>query len=233
MNLLSIIVPVYNEKNTILTVVQKALEVPLPKDFSREIIIVDDGSTDGTRESLNRFKSDSHVRIFPMSQNQGKTAAVVKGLEEARGEVLLIQDADLEYDPKYYPALLEPIIAGKSKVVYGSRFMGKIQGMTFINRWANRLSCLTINSIFHTKITDFHTGFKVFRKEVLVGIQIRSRHFSIDTELTVKILKNGFSILEIPIDYRARTKEEGKKITWAKAIESYCELLKHSFQKSA
>ena len=166
MPLLSILIPVYNEQNTILTVIKKALDVPLPAGVEREIIAIDDGSTDDTGRLLETLKSNPRVCTIKLKKNQGKTAAVVQGLAAAKGDILLIQDADLEYDPKYYPELVAPILAGQEKVVYGSRFLGRIQKMTFINWFANRISYLTINGIFKTRISDFHTGFKVFAREI-------------------------------------------------------------------
>ncbi|MDO8580985.1 MAG: glycosyltransferase family 2 protein [Candidatus Omnitrophota bacterium] len=224
--ILSIIIPVYNEEATIATIIERVLAVPFPAGFTKELVIVNDGSNDGTQEKLKAFSLNPQCRIFSLDKNQGKTAAVKLGLAQAAGDYIVMQDADLEYDPSYYPSLLEPILQGKADVVYGSRFQGTIQHMTFINRAANTISNLTINLLFHTRITDFHTCLKMFKRQALQGIDITSHHFSFDTEITVKLLKKGYTIHEVPIQYKARSREEGKKINWRTAIESYFVLLK-------
>jgi glycosyltransferase involved in cell wall biosynthesis len=223
---LSIIIPVYNEEMTILAIVQEAQNTILPKDIKKEIIIVNDGSTDSTADQLNKINHSPAVRIFHLASNQGKTAAVKHGLTQSTGDIILIQDADLEYSPSHYSALLEPILRGKASVVYGSRFKGQITGMTFINRLANRISNLTINMLFGSHLTDFHTCFKMFKRDALKTIDITSQNFIFDTEITAKLLANGYEIYEVPIIYNARKRSAGKKITWRLALETYFFLIK-------
>lgn len=226
---LSVIIPVYNEKNTVAMVAREALAVALPEPLKREILIIDDGSTDGTNDELKQFQSDPRVKIFLNEKNQGKTAAVRLGIQHATGDIILFQDADLEYSPANYPDLLAPILNHRADVVYGSRFLGKIQNMTWINRLANKISMLTINLLYGSQITDFHTCFKVLKKEILTQIPITSKRFSFDTEITARLLKKGYTIYEVPINYIARSKVEGKKITWGAALETYFFLLKYWF----
>lgn len=225
---LSIIVPVYNEAKTILEIIEKIQNVNLQAGVSKEIIIVNDGSTDGTTEKLRSLES-SHPGIMILSQtpNQGKTAAVKFGIAKASGDFILIQDADMEYDPQHYPLLLEPLLRGWADVVYGSRFKGHIRGMTLINRIANEISNKTINILYGTHLTDLHTCFKVFKNHVLKRIEIVSENFTFDTEISVKLLASGYSIYEVPIDYTARKHSEGKKISWGTAVASYLFLLKY------
>lgn len=229
---LSIIIPVYNEAKTILKVIQKVQEVTLPEGITREILIVDDGSTDGTKEILEQIPPDPALRIFFQKQNQGKTAAVKIGITQATGDFIITQDADLEYDPRFYPMLLEPILKQKADIVYGSRFKGHREGMTFINWLANKISNFTMNSFFHSHLTDFHSGFKLFKSDILKNIKITSENFTFDTEITARLLDQGYSIDEVPIEYSARTKAEGKKITWGSALETYFFLLRYFFTSS-
>ncbi len=217
---LSVIIPVFNEKDTVVRVAMEVLTTPLPGQIDREVIVVDDGSTDTTRESLNALRSNPAVKVFSLDKNQGKTFAVMHGIAQSTGEIILIQDADLEYSPKDYYALLEHMLAGAG-IIYGSRFMGSIRGMTLTNRIANRISTLTINLLYRASLTDIHTCMKIFRREVLDKVTICSRSFGFDTEFTCKILKAGYSIVERPIAYIARSKKDGKKITWLAAINAY------------
>ena len=226
---LSIIIPVYNERQTILQVIQRVEGVVLPKGITKEILAVDDGSTDGTKEILKQLPFNPDIKIFLQSQNRGKTAAVKLGILEATGDFIIIQDADLEYDPRFYPSLLEPVLKQKAAIVYGSRFKGRKEGMTFINWAANKISNFTMNSLFHSHLTDFHNGFKLFRSDILKNIKITSKNFTFDTEITARLLDQGYSIDEVPIEYRARTRAEGKKITWGAALETYFFLLKYRF----
>lgn len=228
---LSIIIPVYNEEQTIGQVVDQVLAVTLDPAVTKEIIIVDDGSTDRTAGILQSYIQQPSVRVITLKSNRGKSGAIIEALRQITGDVVLIQDADFEYLPSQYPVLLDPILKEGAEVVYGSRFLGSIKNMTFINRWANRISTMTVNCLYQCSITDLHTGYKVFKKEILAKFELTSQRFSLDTELTCKILKAGYTITEIPIVYRARSKAEGKKITWGSALKSYGTLIRCRFCK--
>lgn len=225
---LSIIIPVYNEERTIACVVDRALLVTLPEGIAREMIVVNDGSCDQTAEVLSRYDERRDMKILYQA-HQGKTAALVRGIAEASGDILLIQDADLEYDPIQYPALLDPILKGEADVVYGSRFLGNIKNMRRINYWANWLSNWTFRTLYHVDITDINTCFKLFRREAIQGICIRSRNFAFETEVTAKLIRSGIRIKEIPIEYTARSDQEGKKIRWTTALEMYWPIIKYRF----
>jgi len=214
---LSVIVPVFNEKNTIAHLLAKVRAARLPAGMEKEIVVIDDGTT----EILNNYLHDASVRIIQRPKNEGKTAAVRDGLASATGDILLIQDADLEYDPACYPDLVAPILSGSAKVVYGSRFKGEIKNMTFINRCANRISTWTFNRLFGAEISDLNTCYKVFHRDILKDTVIISRNFIFDAELAVKTVVLGYKIHEVPIVYTARPKSGGKKITWGKALELY------------
>ncbi|MBF0594436.1 MAG: glycosyltransferase family 2 protein [Candidatus Omnitrophica bacterium] len=218
---LSIIIPAYNEEATIVTLLDKVIAVALPDGLEREIIVVNDGSRDQTAELLQDYDRHPLVRRFDHAINLGKTEAVRTGLKQALGDIIIIQDADLEYDPCQYPLLLEPILKHNKPVVYGSRFMRKENKMHPVNFIANKMSLLTINLLFNTRISDFHTGFKVFKKSALSGLKLTSKNFSFDTEITARLLTKKIEIYEIPIDYVPRTHAQGKKITWGQAIETY------------
>ncbi|MDD4893925.1 MAG: glycosyltransferase family 2 protein [Candidatus Omnitrophica bacterium] len=228
MQLLSVIIPVYNEERTIEQVLQKVIDAPLPQGVLLEVIIVDDGSKDDTAGHLHAFHSDPKVRIFHQV-NQGKTAALLKGIKEARGDIFLIQDSDLEYDPEQYPQLLNPILNNSASVVYGSRFLGHIDGMKIVNRLANLISNWTLSLLYGACITDVNTCYKVFRREAFAGVEITSRNFAFETEITVKFLKKKLQIIEVPIRYSARTRGQGKKINWLTALEMYWPIIKFRF----
>ncbi|MBF0485478.1 MAG: glycosyltransferase family 2 protein [Candidatus Omnitrophica bacterium] len=228
MKLLSVVIPVFNEERTIAQVIANVLSAPLPQGFSLEIVIVNDGSKDKTADILKQCVKDPRIRIFHQD-NQGKTSALLKGFKEAAGEFLLVQDADLEYDPRQYPQLLQPIVDGKTDVVYGSRFLGRIDAMEPVNRWANVMSNLTLRVLYRAYITDVNTCFKVFPRVFLNKVTIVSKNFAFETEVTVKLLKQGVRIVEVPIKYVARTREQGKKIDWVKALEMYWPLIKYRF----
>jgi glycosyltransferase involved in cell wall biosynthesis len=227
MNKVSIIIPAYNEENTITALVEKVRAVDLGA-LSKEIIIVNDGSTDGTAQELAIFASDPAIRIIHKG-NGGKTSALTRGMSEASGDIILVQDADLEYDPQQYPQLLAPILNGEVQVVYGSRFMGRIQKMKLINRLANLISNWTFTLLWNVRITDINTCYKVFTRQALSGITIVSRNFAFETEVTVKVLKKGLRIKEVPIQYVARSTHAGKKIKWSTALEMYWPILKYRF----
>lgn len=227
---LSVIIPVYNEERYIDTIIKKVKEVTLPDSMGKEIIVIDDKSTDRTAEILKKYRSDPDIRILSRRKNKGKSQAVHWGIKESTGDIILIQDADLEYDPKFYPRLIKPIIQGQCDVVYGSRFKGSIKNMKFINRVANILSNVTLNLLFFTGITDINTCHKVFKRKALQDIKLVSGSFMFETEVTVKLLKKGYTISEVPIDYVARTKQEGKKITWPRALHMYWGIIKYKFE---
>lgn len=225
---LSIIIPVYNEERTIAQVVDSVISAVLPLDMEREIVIVDDGSKDKTKEILGSYQNHPLINISHQ-ENQGKTAALLSGISWATGDIILIQDADLEYDPAQYPVLLLPILEKKADVIYGSRFLGSIQKMFFINRLANIIFNATLQLLYGVDITDVNTCFKVFRKDVLRGINICSKNFAFETEVTVKLIKRGIKIIEVPIDYVARTSQDGKKIDWIRALEMFWPIIKYRF----
>ena len=225
---LSIIIPAYNEESTIEQIVEKVREVSLPAGLDREIVIVNDGSKDRTGDILGRLKGQAGTVVVEQS-NQGKTAALLTGFKNASGDVLLIQDADLEYDPSQYVKLLAPILEGHAEVVYGSRFLGRIQGMEPVNRWANEISNWTFRCLYGVGITDINTCYKVFTRRALEGMNITSRNFAFETEFTVKVLRRGYTIKEVAIDYTARSRQAGKKIKWTTAMEMFWPIIQYRF----
>lgn len=228
---LSIIIPIYNESRFIDEVIKRIKAVSLPANIAKEIVIVNDGSTDDSHSQLKKYNIDPEIKIFNFSENRGKAAAVKLGIKMSTGDVILIQDSDLEYNPDDYPRLIEPIITNKSQVVYGSRFKGVIKRMHLINRIANVISNTTLNLLFNTKITDVNTAYKVFRRDVLDNIKIVSKNFAFETEITAKLLNKGYKIYEVPIGYTARIKAEGKKLTWSKALQMYWGIIRYRVEK--
>lgn len=227
---LSIIIPVYNEARFINTIIRKVKSIKLPGDIAKEIIIINDASTDDTGKILEQYNSDSAIKIFHQEKNMGKSSAVRLGIEMSTGDIILIQDADLEYNPDDYPKLIEPVITHKSPVVYGSRFKGTIKRMHLINRIANIVSNITINLLYNTKISDVNTGYKIFKRDVLNDIKLISKNFTFETEITAKLLNRGYKIYEVPIGYDARSKKEGKKMGWLKALQMYWGIIKYRFE---
>ncbi len=222
---ISVLIPVYNEERTILELIRRVRAVELP--YRREIVIVDDGSTDGTREVLAReAKGASDLKLIYHPVNRGKGAAIRTALEAATGDVLIIQDADLEYDPRDYPTLLRPIVEGRSQVVYGSRFLGEHKAMYFWHAVGNRFLTLVTNLLYDTTLTDMETGYKVFTAEVARQLRLRSDRWGFDPEITAQILKRGYRIYEVPISYNGREYWEGKKITWRDGITVLVTLLR-------
>lgn len=210
---LSILIPVYNEVRTVGEIIRRIRAVELP--YERELIVVDDGSTDGTREFLEDEAARSHdLVLLCHRENRGKGAAIRTALAVASGDVLIIQDADLEYDPRDYPRLLRPILEGRSQVVYGSRFLGEHKAMYFWHWIGNRFLTLLTNMLYDTTLTDMETGYKVFTAEVARSLHLRSDRWGFDPEITAKILKRGYRIYEVPISYNGREYWEGKKISW-------------------
>jgi glycosyltransferase involved in cell wall biosynthesis len=225
--LLSIIIPAYNEVNFIDEIIKKVKETP----YEKEIIIVDDCSTDGTREYLKGLKEDNIMTIFH-EKNLGKGAALRNGIARAKGDIIIIQDADLEYDPKEYPRLLGPILDGKADVVYGSRFLGGPHRVFYFWHYlGNSMVTLISNMFTNLNLTDMETGYKVFKKEIFDGITIESDRFGFEPEITAKIAKKRFRIYEVPISYYGRGYEEGKKITWRDGIKAFFTILKYNVFK--
>lgn len=221
---LSVIIPVYNEKATIAELIEQVRRVSLDK----EIIVVDDCSVDGSREILQAIGAPD-VRVYYHEQNRGKGAAVRTGLEHATGDYVIIQDADLEYDPGEYPKLLAPIEGGQADVVYGSRFKGQIRDMTPIQRAGNRFLTLLTNVLYGTSLSDMETCYKLVPRSVMQGLKLRSRAFEFEPEVTAKLLKRGCRIVEIPISYAARANDEGKKINWTHGFPAAWCLIKYRF----
>jgi glycosyltransferase involved in cell wall biosynthesis len=208
---LSVLIPVYNEKATILELLRRVEAVELP--VKKQIVIVDDGSTDGTRELLKGLGARAEVVLH--ERNRGKGAAIRTALAHATGDIVIIQDADLEYDPKEYPGLLVPILDGRADAVYGSRFLGGPHRVLFFwNYAANKFFTLLTNVLFNINLTDMGTCYKLFVTEKLKAIPLESERFGIEAELTAKICKRRFRLYETPISYSGRTYEEGKKISW-------------------
>ncbi len=225
---LSIVMPVYNEQATLREILAQVREVKL-EDIEKEIIVVDDGSTDGSRDILAAEATAGDLQIHYHEQNRGKGAAIRTAIEHASGELILIQDADLEYDPRDYPALIRPILEGRVAVVYGSRFLGPRKAMLFWHMVGNKLLTLTTNILYNAILSDMETCYKCFRADVIRNIPLRSRRFEFEPEITAKVLKRGHRIFEVPISYYGREVHEGKKISWRDAPIAFWTLLKYRF----
>jgi glycosyltransferase involved in cell wall biosynthesis len=225
---LSVVVPVYNERNTVVEVVRRMRAVELPDGIEREIIVIDDGSTDGTRDVLRQL-GDSTVRILMHEANRGKGASVRTGLALATGDYVLIQDADLEYDPDDWPRLIAPVMRGRARVVYGSRFTGERRNMLLLHWIGNRMLSLVTNVLFNSTLSDMETCYKLVDRTLLNDLALRSDHFDIEPEITAKILKRGIRIYEVPISYMGREFDEGKKITWRDGFAALWTLVKFRF----
>lgn len=223
---LSVIIPVYNEAESIGTILKRVQNTGL----ASEIIVVDDGSADGTREALAKLEGKDNVRVILHEKNQGKGAAVRTGLNAAKGEILLIQDADLEYDPRDYPALLKPLEEGIADVVYGSRFLGGPRRVVmFWHMVANHLLTFMTNILYDTILSDMETGYKVFRRKVIEGMPLHAKRFDFEPEFTAKVLKRHYRIYEVPISFNPRDYSQGKKIKLKDAFEAVWTLLKYRF----
>ena len=209
---LSIVVPAYNERATVATLLDQVRAVDLG-DIGKQIIVVDDCSTDGTRDVLREQEARGDVLLRLLPRNMGKGAAVREGLRHASGDIVVIQDADLEYDPADYPILLRPILTGKAKVVYGSRFLGEHKAMYFWHSLGNKFLTLVANVLFDTTLTDMETCYKVFTADIARRLRLRSERWGVDPEITAKILRMGHRIYEVPISYTGREGWEGKKIS--------------------
>ncbi len=222
--LLSVIIPAYNEVNFIADVIRRVQETP----YEKEIIIVDDGSFDGTKDFLKGLK-EPNITVVLQEVNQGKGAALREGFARAKGDIVIIQDADLEYDPRDYPRLLAPILEGKADVVYGSRFLGGPHRVLYFWHYVGNMIVTLLSNMFtNLNLTDMETGYKVFKREVLKDIKIESDRFGFEPEITAKIAKKRCKVYEIPISYYGRSYEEGKKITWKDGIKAFFTILKHN-----
>ena len=237
--LLSIVMPVYNEEQFVAEIIRRVQAVDLG-EIERELVIVDDCSTDSTPkilEGINGKNSvddslkpfDRPIRVLTHEKNMGKGAALRTGFAHAQGDLILIQDADLEYDPEDYPKLLKPVLKGKAEVVYGSRFTGERRNMFFHHWIGNKFLTLVTNILFNTTLSDMETCYKLFTRRALEGIEIKSERFNFEPEITAKILKKGIRIYEVPISYTGREFEEGKKITWRDGLVALWTLIKYRF----
>jgi glycosyltransferase involved in cell wall biosynthesis len=227
---LSVVIPVYNEERWVREVVRRVQEVPIPK----EIVIVEDCSTDNTRTILHEIEAEaSNIRVFYQPHNQGKGAALREGFRHAAGDVVLVQDADLEYDPAEYPRLIQPILEGRADVVFGSRFIGESHRVLYFWHYvANKALTLLSNMFTNLNLTDMETCYKVFRREVLTSIKLKSNRFGFEPEITAKIARHrkpSWRVYEIPISYSGRTYEEGKKIGFKDALTAFWCILRFRY----
>ncbi len=223
---LSIVIPVYNEKNTIKEIVKQVLATP----YDKEIIIVDDGSSDGTREVLKEIENEPDIKIFYHTKNTGKGAALRTGFGHVTGDIVIIQDADLEYDPADYSDLIKPILCGKADVVYGSRFLGgPHRVLYFWHSVANHILTTFSNIMTNLNLTDMETCYKVFRREILQNISIKSNRFGVEPEITAKVARLDARVFEIPISYSGRKYSEGKKIGWKDAVCAFYFIIRFKF----
>jgi len=232
MKRLSVVVPVYNEERTVEALLHAVLATPLPDGIEREVIVVDDASTDGTRAQLAPFDADPRVRVLAQSVNRGKGAALRRGFAEAQGDFAIVQDADLEYDPIEYSKLLAPILDGKADVVFGSRFAGSgaRRVLFFWHMVGNRVLTLLSNMTTNLNLTDMETCYKMFRIEVLRRIRIEEDRFGFEPEITAKVARLGVRVYEVGISYAGRTYEEGKKIGWRDGVRALWCIVKYGLQ---
>lgn len=225
--LLSVVMPVFNEKGTIEEIIRRVIAVPL----RIELIVVDDCSTDGTRDILAGLQREVGFKLVLQERNGGKGAALRRGFPEVTGDLVVIQDADLEYSPEEYPQLIELICQGRADVVYGSRFLGRHRVFLFSHYLGNRLLTFITNVLYNTMLSDMETCFKVMRVEVLRSMTLRSNGFGIEPELTAKIFKRHYRVYEVPITYDGRGYDEGKKITWRDGVVALWVLLRYRFSE--
>lgn len=225
--LLSVVIPVYNEKNTLLEIINKI--DALPKTINRELILVDDGSTDGTRDLLKKLESRSDIKIIYKEKNSGKGDSLKIGFANSKGDYVIVQDADLEYDPGDYIKLLEKIEGKKKTIVYGSRFMGKYEDMSSLHYYGNKFLTLITNLLFGVSLTDMETCYKLFPGEFIRNLKLRANRFDFEPEITAKICKSGYKIIEVPISYYGRKHSEGKKITWKDGFNAVYSLIKYKY----
>ncbi len=230
--LLSIVIPVYNERDTLFEIIRRVLAVPLQID--RELVLVDDRSTDGTRQLYARLEQefpDATIRVFEHNVNQGKGAALRTGYRQVKGDIVIVQDADLEYDPNDYPKLLQPILDGRADVVYGSRFLrgDEKRVLSFWHTHGNKFLTLLSNLFTDLNLTDMETCYKVFKAEVIKGIRIKSNRFGVEPEVTAKIAKGNWRIYEVGISYEGRSYTEGKKIGWRDGVNAIFSIIRFRF----
>jgi glycosyltransferase involved in cell wall biosynthesis len=226
---LSVVVPVYNESATIAEIVRRMKAVELPDGIEREIIVVDDGSSDGTADVLDGLRDDT-VQVISRATNRGKGAAVRLGFEHAGGDYVLIQDADLEYDPDDWPRLLQPVLRGRARVVYGSRFTGERRNMLFFHWVGNRFLSFVTNVLYNTTLSDMETCYKLIDRRLIEGLALRADRFDIEPEITAKLLRRRIRIYEVPISYAGREYDEGKKITWRDGFAALWTLVRCRFR---
>jgi len=223
--LLSVVMTAFNERPTIETIIRRVLAVPVRK----ELLVVDDCSTDGTRDVLQQLQPELGFTLLLQPRNAGKGAALRAGFAQMRGDIVVVQDADLEYSPEEYPELIELICSGRADVVYGSRFLGRHRAFLLVHYLGNRLLTLLTNVLYNTTLTDMETCFKAMRVEVVRSMTLRSNRFGIEPEITAKIFKRGYRVYEIPITYDGRGYEDGKKITWRDGVVAAWALIRYRF----
>jgi len=225
--LLSVVMPVYNERATVEEIVARVLAVPL----RIELVAVDDASSDGTRDVLQRLAREHGFKLLLQEKNRGKGAAVRRGIAEAQGDVIVVQDADLEYSPEEYPELIDLIVRGKADAVFGSRFIGRHRCFLFTHYLANLFLNLVTNVLYNTTMTDMETCFKAVRADLLKALELKSDRFGIEPEITAKLFKRGARVYEVPITYEGRDYSEGKKISWKDGFPALWTLVKYRFTR--
>lgn len=223
---LSIIIPVYNEEKTVARCIKRVKEAEILPGIKKEIIVVNDGSDDKTEKILKKLKG---IKFISYQKNKGKGFAIRQGLKKAKGDYLVIQDADLEYDPRDYKKLLQPILNKEAEVVYGSRFSGEHRNIFFWHMVANKFLSLLTNILYNSTLSDMEVGYKVFPRKLLLSLNLKENGFGFEPEVTAKILKRKIRIYEVPISYLGREFEEGKKITWWDGVQAVFVLFKYKF----